>query len=155
MCIRDRLTAETMPLLTGEQHSLLAYQIFRDELMEGGFCQLIRFEEETGYTVIMDYFDTNEEMYPVVKNKTAQYDVICASDYMINKMIEEDLLETIDFRYIPNIENLQENVRNFVDDFDPGMRYCVPHTWGTYGILYNKTMITEPIESWEIGRAHV
>lgn len=108
-----------------------------------------RFEEETGYTVIMDYFDTNEEMYPVVKNKTAQYDVICASDYMINKMIEEDLLETIDFRYIPNIENLQENVRNFVDDFDPGMRYCVPHTWGTYGILYNKTMITEPIESWE------
>ena len=108
------------------------------------------FEEETGYTVIMDYFDTNEEMYPVVKNQTAQYDVICASDYMINKMITEDLLETIDFRYIPNIQYLQDNVRAFMDEFDPGMRYSVPHTWGTYGIIYNTTMVDDPVESWEI-----
>lgn len=108
------------------------------------------FEEKTGYTVVMDYFDTNEEMYPVVKNKTAQYDVICASDYMINKMISENLLQTIDFRYISNIDNLQDNVRAFVEEFDPGMRYCVPHTWGTYGILYNKTMVDDPVDSWNI-----
>lgn len=106
------------------------------------------FEEETGYTVIMDYFDTNEEMYPVIKNRTAQYDVICASDYMINKMVSEDLLNTIDFRYIPNIEYLQENVRGFVEEFDPGMKHCVPHTWGTYGILYNTTMVEEAPDSW-------
>lgn len=108
------------------------------------------FEEETGYTVIMDYFDTNEEMYPVIKNRTAQYDVICASDYMINKMVSEDLLNTIDFRYIPNIEYLQENVRSFVEEFDPGMKHCVPHTWGTYGILYNTTMVEEAPESWTV-----
>ena len=49
------------------------------------------FEEETGYTVVMDYFDTNEEMYPVIKNHTADYDLICASDYMIDKLMNEGL----------------------------------------------------------------
>ncbi len=131
---------------TGEKGELYIYN-FGDyidpDLVEA-------FEEETGYSVIMDYFDTNEEMYPVIKNQTAQYDVICASDYMINKMIEEELLDTIDFRYVPNIVNLQDNVREFVDEFDPGMRYSVPHTWGTYGIIYNTTMVDDPVESWEI-----
>ncbi len=107
------------------------------------------FEEETGYTVVMDYFDTNEEMYPVVKNKTAQYDVICASDYMIERMISEDLLEEIDFTNIPNISNLQDNVKTFIDGYDPGMKHSVPHTWGTYGILYNPTLIDEAPTSWE------
>jgi len=108
------------------------------------------FEEQTGYTVIQDYFDTNEEMYPVVKNQTAQYDIICASDYMINKMAGEGLLDTIDYRYIPNIENLQDNVRGFVEEFDPGMAHCVPHTWGTYGIIYNTALMDEVPDSWEI-----
>jgi len=108
------------------------------------------FEEQTGYTVIQDYFDTNEEMYPVVKNQTAQYDIICASDYMINKMVGEGLLDTIDYRYIPNIENLQDNVRGFVEEFDPGMAHCVPHTWGTYGIIYNTALMDEVPDSWEI-----
>ena len=106
------------------------------------------FEEETGYTVVMDYFDTNEEMYPVIKNKTAQYDVICASDYMISRMISEDLLDTIDFRYVPNITNLQNNIKEFIDKFDPDMKYSVPHTWGTYGIIYNPTLIEEAPDSW-------
>ena len=106
------------------------------------------FEEETGYTVVMDYFDTNEEMYPVIKNKTAQYDVICASDYMIARMISEDLLDTIDFRYVPNITNLQDNIKEFIDKFDPDMKYSVPHTWGTYGIIYNPTLIDEAPDSW-------
>lgn len=108
------------------------------------------FEEESGYTVVIDYFDTNEEMYPVIKNQTSQYDVICASDYMINKMVGEGLLETIDYRYVPNIEYLQDNVKQFVDEFDPGMEHSVPHTWGTYGIIYNPNLMDEVPESWEI-----
>jgi len=100
--------------------------------------------------VVMDYFDTNEEMYPVVKNKTAQYDIICASDYMINKMIGENLLDAIDFRYVPNAQYLQENVRGFVDEFDPDMEHCLPHTWGTYGIIYNTELMDEVPDSWEI-----
>ena len=108
-----------------------------------------RFEEETGYELIVDYFDTNEEMYPVIKNSTAEYDVVCASDYMIDKMRKEGLLAEIDFDNVPNIVNLTDNVKAFIEDFDPGMRYSVPHTWGTYGILYNTEMIHGPITSWK------
>lgn len=107
------------------------------------------FEEETGYELIIDYFDTNEEMYPVIKNATAEYDVICASDYMIDKMRKEGLLAEINFENVPNIENLTDNVKPFFDGFDPGMKYSVPHTWGTYGIIYNTELIHGPIESWE------
>ena len=109
------------------------------------------FEEETGYTVVMDYFDTNEEMYPVIKNHTADYDLICASDYMIDKLMNEGLLEEIDFGNIPNIKYLKNNVRDFVEDFDPGMKYCAPHTWGTYGVIYNTEMVDEAdLGSWDI-----
>ncbi len=107
-----------------------------------------QFEEETGYEVIIDYFDTNEEMYPVIKNSTAEYDVICASDYMIDKMRKEGLLAEINFDNIPNIENLTDNVKAFVDDFDPGMKHSVPHTWGTYGIIYNVDKVHGEINSW-------
>ena len=108
-----------------------------------------RFEEETGYELIVDYFDTNEEMYPVIKNSTAEYDVVCASDYMIDKMRKEGLLAEIDFDNVPNIVNLTDNVKAFIEDFDPGIRYSVPHTWGTYGILYNTEMIHGSITSWK------
>ncbi len=100
-----------------------------------------RFFEETGYSVVCDYFDTNEEMYPVIKNSTAKYDVICASDYMIDKLIQEELLEKITFSKIPNIANLSPEIRSFIDEFDPGMFYSAPHTWGTYGIIYNTKFI--------------
>ena len=111
------------------------------------------FLEETGYSVVCDYFDTNEEMYPVIKNSTAQYDVICASDYMIDRMIKEDLLMELTFSMIPNIDNLSDEVIHFIEEFDPGMFYSVPHTWGTYGIIYNTGFI-DPDEmedvSWSI-----
>ncbi len=102
-----------------------------------------QFFEETGYTVVCDYFDTNEEMYPVIKNNTADYDVICASDYMIDKLIKEDLLMEIEFGQIPNIQYLSQNIRDFMEEFDPGMFYSAPHTWGTYGIIYNTELVDE------------
>ena len=101
------------------------------------------FQEETGYTVVCDYFDTNEEMYPVIKNNTADYDVICASDYMIDKLIKEDLLLELEFGQIPNIQYLSQNIRDFMEEFDPGMYYSAPHTWGTYGIIYNSALVDE------------
>lgn len=101
------------------------------------------FEEEYGYSVVMDYFDTNEEMYPVIKNDSAHYDVICASDYMIDKLRQEKLIQEIDFENIPNINNLDEKIIPYVDGFDPGMKYSVPHTWGTYGIIYNSELIQD------------
>ena len=107
------------------------------------------FEEETGIKVVMDTFDTNEEMYPVIKNESVNYDVVCASDYMIDKMIEEDLLAEIDYSSIPNISNIDSKYLEICEKFDPGNRYSVPHTWGTLGILYDTTKIPEgTITSW-------
>ena len=106
------------------------------------------FEEEYGYAVVMDYFDTNEEMYPVVKNNSAHYDVICASDYMIDKLIKEDLIQEINFENVPNIDNLNPEISDYIDSYDPGMKYSVPHTWGTYGIIYNIELTDEKIDSW-------
>lgn len=99
------------------------------------------FQEETGYTVVSDYFDTNEEMYPVISKNTTDYDVICASDYMINKLVSEDLLIELDYRALPNARYLQDNVAAFSEGFDPGMKHSIPHTWGTYGIIYDKKQI--------------
>lgn len=107
------------------------------------------FEEKTGYKVTVDYFDTNEEMYPVIKNNSAQYDVICASDYMIEKMLSEDMLAEIDYKNVPNAVNIADNIKPFMNGFDHGMKHAVPFTWGTYGIMYNKNMVTTEIDSWE------
>lgn len=108
------------------------------------------FEEATGYDVVIDYFDTNEELYPVIKNNTAKYDVICASDYMISKLVGEGLLAEIDYSNVPNSAYISENVKPFMEEFDPGMKHSVPHTWGTYGIMYNKEMVNSAdIDSWE------
>lgn len=108
------------------------------------------FEEATGYKVVIDYFDTNEEMYPVIKNNTADYDVICASDYMIEKLLSEGLLAEIDYANVPNAANVADNIKPFMEAFDPGMKYSLPHTWGTYGIMYNKTMVKDTVDSWNI-----
>lgn len=107
-----------------------------------------KFETETGITVIYDEFEQNEEMYPKIKSGAVQYDVVCPSDYMIQKMIEENLLTEIDFNNVPNIKNIDPAYLASTKSFDPGNKYSVPYCWGTVGILYNKTMVEEPIDSW-------
>ena len=111
---------------------------------------LDQFEEETGISIIYDEFETNEIMYPKVETGAVVYDVICPSDYMIQKMIENDLLEPLDYDKIPNISNIDPDYLKSAEQFDPGNRYCVPYCWGTVGILYNKTMVHETVDSWDI-----
>ena len=107
------------------------------------------FEKETGIEVILDTYDSNEEMYPVIKNNSADYDIICASDYMIQKMRGEGLLAKIDFNNVPNIKNIGTKYLDMAKEFDPENKYSVPYTWGTAGILYDKTVISEgSITSW-------
>ena len=110
---------------------------------------LEQFEEETGIRVIYDEFETNETMYPKVEIGAAEYDVVCPSDYMISKMIQNDLLMELDFERLPNEkQNIGKKYWQQSEGFDPGNRYSVPYCWGTVGILYNKTMVDEPITSW-------
>lgn len=109
------------------------------------------FEEETGIKVIYDEFDTNEAMYPKVAAGSSAYDVICPSDYMVQKMIDNDLLQEVNFDNMPNAKaNIGAQYYEQAAAFDPGNKYCVPYCWGTVGILYNKTMVSEPVTSWSI-----
>lgn len=108
------------------------------------------FTEETGIEVIYDEYETNETMYPKIETGAAEYDLVCPSDYMIQKMIEKDLLAEINFDNIPNIRNIDPNFMQQSTEFDPGNKYSVPHCVGTVGILYNKTMVDEPIDSWNV-----
>lgn len=109
------------------------------------------FEEETGIKVVYDEFDTNEAMYPKVEAGSSAYDVICPSDYMIQKMIDNDLLQELDFDKMPNAkENIGAQYYEQASEFDPGNKYMVPYCWGTVGILYNKTMVSDPVTSWSI-----
>ncbi len=108
------------------------------------------FEEETGISVVYEEFETNESMYPKVQAGAVAYDVICPSDYMIQRMLENGLLAEINFDNIPNLKNIGEQYMEQSQAFDPENKYSVPYCWGTVGILYNKTMVDEPIDSWSI-----
>ncbi len=109
-----------------------------------------QFEKETGIKVVYNEFEQNEDMYPIIETGAVSYDVVCPSDYMIEKMIQNDLLAEINFDNIPNIKNIDPVYLEKAEIFDPGNKYSVPYTWGTVGILYNKTMVDEPIDSWSV-----
>lgn len=111
---------------------------------------LTMFEDETGIKVIYDEFETNEIMYPKIEAGASTYDVICPSDYMIQKMIQNNLLEEINYDNIPNFKNIGTQYKEQSKGFDPENKYSVPYCCGTVGILYNKTMVDEPVDSWSI-----
>ena len=105
------------------------------------------FEEETGIHVNYITFDSNESMYTKLKTGGASYDVIIPSDYMIGKLIEEDMLEPLDFSNIPNYANIDEAFRD--QAYDPENTYSVPYTWGTVGLIYNRQYVSdEDAQSW-------
>ena len=111
---------------------------------------LTMFEEETGIDIIYEEFETNEILYPKISSGAIAYDVICPSDYMIQRMIENDLLSEINFDNIPNLKNIGKQYLEQSRQFDPENKYSVPYCWGTVGILYNKMMVDEPVDSWSI-----
>lgn len=107
------------------------------------------FEEETGIRVIQDTFDTAEEMYPVIEKGSADYDVVVTSDYMIEKMISNDLLLPLDKDNIPALKNIDSTYMEKSESFDPGNKYSVPYMVGVAGIIYNKKMVGNlNIDSW-------
>lgn len=109
------------------------------------------FEEETGIKVIYDEFETNENMYPKVEAGASNYDVVCPSDYMIQKMIDNDLLAELNWDNLPNAKaNIGAQYYEQSTAFDPDNKYSVPYCWGTVGILYNTSMVDEPVTSWDI-----
>ena len=109
------------------------------------------FEEETGIKVVYDEYETNETMYPKVEAGAAQYDLVCPSDYMIDKMIKNGLVQEINFDNIPNAKQyIGAQYYEQSKELDPENKYSIPYCWGTVGILYNQTMVSEPITSWDV-----
>lgn len=106
------------------------------------------FEKETGIKVNYSTYDTNEIMYQKINTNPGTYDIVIPSDYMIEKMIKEDLLEKIDFNNIPNYQYINEDFKNL--PYDPTNEYSVPYTWGTVGIVYDTTIVNDPVTSWNI-----
>lgn len=105
------------------------------------------FEEETGIKVIYETYETNEDMYAKIAMGGSSYDVIFPSDYMIDRMIGENLLQKIDWTHVPNAANIDP--RFLHEDYDPEAAYSIPYTWGTMGILYNRETVEEIPTSWE------
>ena len=99
------------------------------------------FEEQTGIKVNYTTFASNEEMYSKIVSGAASYDVIIPSEYMISKMIDEDLLAELNFDNIPNYQYIGEEYKGL--DYDPNNLYSVPYTWGTVVIVYNTEYVDE------------
>lgn len=104
------------------------------------------FTEATGIEVNYMTFDTNESLYTKLKTGGSTYDVIIPSDYMIARLIAEDMLEPLDFDHIPNYQYVDEEFKNTA--YDPDNTYSVPYTWGAVGIIYNTKYVDE-VTSWE------
>jgi spermidine/putrescine transport system substrate-binding protein len=104
------------------------------------------FEKQTGIKVNYRTYDSNESMYSTLSGGGADYDVIIPSDYMVARLIKEDMLEPLDFSQIPNFSDIDPNLKK--PEYDPENQYSVPYMWGLMGIIYNTTMVNKPVTSW-------
>lgn len=109
------------------------------------------FTKQTGIRVNYTTYSTNEELYAKLSAGGSDYDVIVPSDYMIGKLINEGMLQKLDYSNIPNYQYIDESFKGL--NYDAGNEYTVPYMWGTVGIFYNKTMVDEADlkeQSWDI-----
>ena len=109
---------------------------------------LKQFEEEYGIKVKMDEFDDMETMYLKLAGSDVKYDVVLVSDALMPRMIEEGLLQEINKDHIPNLSQMDEEYLNL--SMDPENKYSVPYMFGTIGIIYDKNVVTEEVDSWDI-----
>ena len=105
-------------------------------------------KENPDIKINYETYYANEEMYVKVANNSSDYDVVFPSDYMIQKMESEGLLNKLNFENIPNYEKISHEFKGL--DYDKNQEYSVPYMWGTMGILYNKKLVKEDVKSWKI-----
>jgi len=129
----------------GEKKETINVYNFGDYI---NFDVLEQFTEETGIEVNYYTYANNEDIYVKLKQGGSSYDVVFISDYTIERAINEELIVPLDWNNIPNRDKIDESFQNLV--FDPENAYSAPYMWGTFGILYNKTMVNEPVTSWDI-----
>lgn len=127
---------------TDEKQTLnvLNYDIYIDRSL------LAEFEEANNVKIKYDTYSTPEDMYIKVKSGASKYDLIISTEYMIERMINENLVNKLNFDNIPNYKYVGEDFKNHV--YDPANEYSVPYFWGTLGILYNKNTVDASSDSW-------
>lgn len=108
---------------------------------EGSLDLIAEFERQTGYTVVYETFDSNETMYAMMESGAAVYDIVIPSDYMIQRLIREGMLQKINYDNIPNYQNIDPKYKGLY--FDPNDEYSVPYNVGMVAVVYNTTMIDE------------
>lgn len=106
------------------------------------------FTKRTGIKVNYSTYDSNETLYTKLKTGGSSIDVIIPSDYMIERLISENMLAKLNYDNIPNYKFVDETFKNTT--YDPKNEYSVPYTFGTVGIIYNKKYVTETVDSWDI-----
>lgn len=131
---------------SGEEHSLVVFNygdyVDRDTIK--------MFEKETGIDVKYEEYITPEDMYTKYKSGGIHYDVICTSDYMIERMILDGEAQKIDTGDMQYLDNIDEKYKKLCQGFDKDNSYAVPYFFGTVGILYNTEMVHEDVDSWSI-----
>lgn len=115
---------------------------------EGSMDVVSEFERLTGATVNYTNFESNENMYSKLVGGGVSYDVIVPSDYMIDRLIDEDLLLPLDYDNIPNMKYIDPQYQNLF--FDPDQKYSVCYNVGTTVLIYNKAMVDEEPDSWSV-----
>ena len=136
----DRLAAENITL------NVYNWGLYISDGSDESVDVLSAFEELTGIHLNYTTFGYNESLYAKMKSGGASYDVIVPSDYMVGRLIAEDMLAPLDYDNIPNIAAIGEEYLGW--DFDPDNTYSVPYMWGTTGLIYNTTMVEEAPTSW-------
>lgn len=126
-----------------EKKETLNFMNYGENIGEG---ILEEFEEKYGIHVNQEVYDAPEEMYQKIAAGAAQYDVIVSIDYLVQRMIQENRLEKIDFSNVTNMNKIEDD--HLGKSFDPNNEYSVPYMSGTIGIVYNTDYVKEPIDSW-------
>ncbi len=105
------------------------------------------FEKQTGIKVNYKTAESNEALYSILKTGGADYDVITPSDYMVAQLIEEGMLQELNYDHIPNYKLIGDKFKGL--EYDPENKYTVPYMWGTLGIIYNESLVDTPITGWD------
>jgi len=137
-----------VPELKGTEINVYNWGEYISDGSEGTLDVIKEFEKLTGIKVNYAMFDSNEDLYSKLKSGGVSYDVLVPSDYMIARMISEDMLQPINFDNVPNISYISDKYKNAY--FDPDGKYTVAYTGGMVGLIYNTTMVDEAPTSWSV-----
>jgi len=142
----DQLTGTYTRDLEGTELNVFNWGEYISDGSEGSLDINKAFEELTGIKVNYTNYESNEAMYAKMKSGAVAYDIIIPSDYMIQRLISEDMLQPLDYSKLTNYSYIPDQYRGLY--FDPEEKFTVPYCVGMVGLIYNTTMVEEPITSW-------